>query len=108
LGANTLHFLLLYKVLDDYTVRREPFRAEHLALAHEFHRRGILELGGALDQPVDMAVLLFRCDSQDPIEEFIQRDPYVRNGLIASWQIRRWITVVGDTAQSPINPKDLT
>ena len=42
-----------------------------------------------------------------PIEEFIQRDPYVRNGLIASWQIRRWITVVGDTAQSPINPKVL-
>jgi uncharacterized protein YciI len=51
-----------------------------------------------------MAVLLFRCDSKDPIEEFIQRDPYVRNGLIASWQIRRWITVVGQTAQSPIQP----
>jgi hypothetical protein len=51
-----------------------------------------------------MAVLLFRCDTKDPIEEFIQRDPYVRNGLIASWKIRRWITVVGQTAQSPIQP----
>ncbi len=99
-----MHFLLIYEVVDDYANRRQPLRSEHLALASEFHQRGLLELGGALDDPLDMAILLFQCDCQTPIEEFVTRDPYVQNGLVRSWRIRRWKTVVGKTAQDPLPP----
>jgi uncharacterized protein YciI len=89
------YFLLFYDVVDDYVERRAEFRAEHLALAREHHERGELLLGGALANPVDGAVLLFRVDSPIPIEEFVRRDPYVRNGLVTSWRIREWTVVVG-------------
>ena len=84
-----MHFLLIFDVVDDYANRRQPLRSEHLALATEFHHRGLLELGGALDDPLDMAILLFQCDCQTPIEEFVARDPYVQNEFavgIPSWE----------------------
>jgi hypothetical protein len=57
-----------------------------------------LELGGALAEPADQAILLFRVEDPKVIDEFIARDPYVRHGLIRSWRVRRWTTVVGKTA----------
>lgn len=94
-----MHYLLIYEVVDDYVTRRQPFRQEHLQLAQEFADRGELELGGALDEPVDQAILLFRLDDPNKIDEFVSRDPYVRQGLIKSWRIRKWMTVIGKTAQ---------
>jgi uncharacterized protein YciI len=72
------------------------YRKEHVALARAAHERGELVLGGALANPVDGAVLLFRCDSTAAIEAFVAADPYVKNGLVKSWRIREWSTVVGD------------
>jgi lipoprotein signal peptidase len=63
-----------------------------------------LILGGALKDPVDAAVLLFRGDSPEPAERFAREDPYVQNGLVTSWQVRPWLTVVGDEQASPIYP----
>lgn len=100
-----MHYLLIYEVVDDYVVRRQPFRQEHLQLAKEFADLGELELGGALDEPVDQAILLFRIEDPKRIDEFVGRDPYVRHGLIKSWRIRKWQTVIGKTAQVRIaNP----
>ena len=61
-------------------------------------------LGGALANPVDGAVLLFRCDSTAPIEAFVAADPYVQNGLVARWRIREWTTVVGDNPAVALPP----
>jgi len=91
-----VHYLLFYDAAPDYLERRPIFRKEHVALARAAHSRGELLLGGALANPVDGAVLLFRCDSTAPIEAFIAADPYVKNGLVKSWRIREWTTVVGD------------
>ena len=54
-----MHWLLTYRVVDDYAERRMPFRDEHLALAWSAHARGELVLGGALEDPVDSALLVF-------------------------------------------------
>ncbi len=94
-----MHYLLLYDVVPEYVERRAAFRAEHLALAQAAHARGELVLGGALADPVDGAVLLFRGDSPAGAEAFAQADPYVRNGLVTKWRVRTWTTVVGDDAQ---------
>ena len=93
-----MHYLLFYEVVADYAERRKAFRKEHLALARAAHARGELVLGGALADPVDGAVLLFRGESPAVAEAFATADPYVRNGLVTRWRVREWTTVVGDGA----------
>lgn len=92
---NSMHYLLIYKVVDDYVEKRARFRSAHLEKAFEAVKRGELLLGGALANPVDQAVLLFRGDSPETAEKFATEDPYVRNGLVTSWEVREWNTVVG-------------
>jgi uncharacterized protein len=100
-----MHYLLFYKADENYAERRKPFRAAHLKYAQEAVERGELVLGGALANPVDGAVLLFRAASAQTAEDFATRDPYVVNGIVASWHVREWTTVVGHDAQVPIpNP----
>jgi uncharacterized protein YciI len=91
-----MHYLLFYDVVPDYVERRAPLRAAHLAHARAAHARGELVLGGALADPVDGAVLLFRGDSPAVAERFAAADPYVRQGLVRAWRVREWTTVVGD------------
>src|SRR5262245_16119417 len=99
-----MHYLLLYDVVPDYVERRAPFRAEHLALGQAAHARGELVLAGALADPVDGAVLVFRGDSPAAAEAFARADPYVRNGLVTRWRVRAWNTVIGDGTKSPAIP----
>ncbi len=100
-----MHFLLFYDVAPDYLTRRGEYRAEHLALGWAAQARGELVLGGALADPVDGAVLLFRGDSPAVAESFAAADPYVRNGLVTRWRVRPWNTVIGETAATPVRPE---
>ena len=52
-------------------------------------------MGGALSRPTDKAVLIFRSQGVDDAEEFVKTDPYVKNGLVKSWELREWEVVVG-------------
>jgi uncharacterized protein YciI len=90
-----MYYLLNYEVVEDYAERRMAFRAAHLALANEAAARGELLLGGALSDPIDGAVLLFRSESVDVPAAFAEADPYVRNGLVRRWYVRQWSVVVG-------------
>jgi len=99
-----VHYLLFYEVVPDYVERRAAFRDEHLTLAWEAHARGELVLGGALDDPVDGAVLLFAGDSPTAAEAFASRDPYVRHGLVTRWRVRPWKTVAGSNPATPVRP----
>jgi uncharacterized protein YciI len=51
-------------------------------------------MGGALADPVDKAVLIFKCQDKAVVEHFALQDPYVQNGLISSWVIREWTVVI--------------
>ena len=99
-----MHYLLMYDVSADYLERRAQFREEHLGLAWAAHARGELVLGGALADPVDASLLLFRGDSPAVAEAFASADPYVQHGLVTKWRVRQWLTVVGDDAATPIHP----
>jgi uncharacterized protein YciI len=90
-----MHFLLLYELVDDYLERRASLRPEHLGLAEAAHARGELVMAGALAEPADRAVLVFRGDSPSVAETFAAADPYVREGLVSSWEVRPWTVVVG-------------
>lgn len=100
-----MHYLLFYEADADYAERRMPFRDAHLQYARDAVARGELLLGGALANPIDGAVLLFRGDSPATAEQFARNDPYVLNGLVKRWHVREWTTVVGEAAAVPIpNP----
>jgi uncharacterized protein YciI len=94
-----MHYLLLYDVVSDYVTRRVPLRAAHLAHAGAAVSRGELVLGGALANPADGAVLLFRGDSPAAAEAFARADPYVLGNLVTGWRVREWATVVGRDAE---------
>jgi uncharacterized protein len=96
-----MHYLLMYELVDDYLERRAEFRDEHLKLAWESVARGELQLGGALAEPADLAVLLFSGASPDTAVDFARADPYVRAGLVKRWRVRPWTTVVGEHAATP-------
>jgi uncharacterized protein YciI len=96
----------MYDVVDDYVERRALFRREHITLAREAVARDELVLGGALAQPADGVVLLFRGSSPAAAEAFAKSDPYVVNGIVTRWRVREWTTVVGPSAENPL-PQDL-
>jgi uncharacterized protein YciI len=98
------HYLLMYDVAADHETRRTRFRDEHLRAAWDASARGELVLGGALANPMDGAVLLFKGDSADVAERFAKTDPYVLNGLVTRWRVREWHTVAGADATAPVRP----
>ena len=96
-----MYWLLLYDLVEDYLERRAALRPAHLALAKAAHHVGVLVYAGALDDPADRAVLVFRTDDPTVIEEFVANDPYVENGLVTAFQIRRWNVVIGPDVEPP-------
>lgn len=99
-----MHYLLFYDVTPDYLERRTEFRQLHLAHARDAVARGELVLGGALANPADRAILLFKGSSPAAAEAFAASDPYVKNGLVERWYVREWTTVVGPMAEAPLRP----
>ncbi|MET0240684.1 MAG: YciI-like protein [Sphingobium sp.] len=94
------HFILTYRIADDYAERRTAYRQAHLAYAWAAAERGELLLGGAVGDPPSGAMLLFT-DGQ-AAEEFARADPYVAAGIVTGWEVKPWITVVGEDAANPV------
>lgn len=97
----TAHWILFYDYVPDYLERRVPIRPEHFAHAQAYRDRGELVMAGAFNDPADGAVLTFRTDAREVVESFAKDDPYVRNGIVTEWRVRRWVMVMGDGAETP-------
>jgi uncharacterized protein YciI len=91
-----MDYILFYDVVDDYVEKRAEFRKAHMKLAKEAHARGELILAGALVDPEDGAVLVFRGPAPDAALAFAKADPYVIHGLVTGWVVRKWETVIGE------------
>ena len=96
-----MHYILFYDFADDYAARRAQYRSLHLEHIHRAYKRGGLVLAGPLAEPVDGAVLVFHRPSPETAEEFAKTDPYVINGLVTAWKVRKWMTVIGEGATPP-------
>src|SRR5437764_4472909 len=92
------YYALFYDVVEDFVARRTAYREEHLRLVRAAHRRGELLLAGALTDPADRALLVFRAPKRSVVEDFARSDPYVTRGLVTRWQVRSWAVVVGPDA----------
>ncbi|APE04801.1 MAG: hypothetical protein CL600_12505 [Alteromonas sp.] len=99
-----MYFLLTYEVTSNYEQARAPYREQHLALAKAAADAGELCLGGAVADPADSAILVFKGSSKDVAEKFALNDPYVINGVVTRWAVRQWNVVIGaytDITTSP-------
>lgn len=99
------HFVLLMDFSDEYEAKRPQYRNEHLTKAWAAVERGELILAGALTEPLDTGLILFKGEGPEVVEKFAAEDPYINNGLVRSWRIREWATVVGDDASSIMRPQ---
>jgi uncharacterized protein len=89
------YFALLYYVGADFAQKRGAHREAHLKMVFDWNRRGELVYGGALGDPPDRALLVFRADDRSRAEEFAKSDPYVTSGLVERWEVQPWNTVCG-------------
>lgn len=90
------YFVLRYDaVVDDYVNRRAPFREAHLGLIRDAKARHEVVMAGAVGDPPDGAIIVFRGDSADAATAFAHNDPYVTQGLVLSWRVQPWNVVVG-------------
>lgn len=88
-------FVLVYKTVDNFIEAREAYRPVHLALVKKYFSNGHLVMGGALEDPSNEALLVFKTENKELIEYFVEHDPYVKNGLIQEWSIRKWNVAIG-------------
>lgn len=91
-----MYYILFYTTIENYIEKRAPYREEHLQLVQQAYNKGDMVMAGALDEPADGAVLIFKGDTPQAAKDFVQKDPYVKNGLIRDWEIRPWNVVVGN------------
>ncbi len=90
-----MYYLLFYETVADYAEKRDLYRAPHRAHGKTAYERGELVMAGALADPVDGVVLVFKGDDEQVAEQFARDDPYVQNGLITKWHVRPWSVVLG-------------
>ncbi|MFW6098231.1 MAG: YciI-like protein [Chloroflexota bacterium] len=94
------YYTLIYHLIDDYLPQREAYRPQHLKLARQAYASGELILAGALGDPPDRALLIFRSADDSAAQAFAENDPYVQNGLVRRWEVQPWAVVIGDDAAS--------
>lgn len=89
-------FWLEYAYVENILERRKDFRAMHLDHCLEFVGRKELLLGGAIGDPPYSAGILFLAQCEKYLrEEFVKKDPYVRNNLVVSHSITRMSNLRG-------------
>lgn len=96
------HFLLFYDYVPDYLERRTAHRAAHFAHARAAEAAGHLVLAGACTDGDPIGVLVFLAADRQVAEDFARTDPYVLQGVAASWRVREWTTVLGRDASTPV------
>jgi uncharacterized protein YciI len=59
------------------------------------HEAGKVVMAGALLDPVDAGVFVFKDCAREEVEAFVKADAYYAAGLVPSYSIRPWMVVVG-------------
>lgn len=92
-GDPPSYLLLQYTYVPDILEKRGPYREEHLQGAKTMADENKLVMAGALADPVDGAVFIFKNMSKEDVEEFVKQDPYVQHGLVPKYDIRPYMVV---------------
>ncbi|MCW2950958.1 MAG: YCII-like protein [Conexibacter sp.] len=91
-----MKFVVLYESADDVLSKAPLHFGAHSARIREFHARGEILMVGTFGDPQQegsMAVFPTRAAA----ESFVEGDPFVRNGVVRSWQLREWNEILAPT-----------
>jgi uncharacterized protein YciI len=88
------HQVLFYDYVENAVEARAPHREQHLAWAQEWKGDGRIVMGGALGDPPHGALLVFRGQDPEQVEEFVAGDPYVSGGVVTGHRVVPWTVVV--------------
>jgi len=100
-----MHAVLEYTYEDNYLETRGKYRADHLRAGWEAVERGELLLGGAVGEGPFKGLLIFAGENAlEAAKAFAAADPYVINGVVTSWTVSPWTTVLGKEAATPVHP----
>lgn len=88
-----MKYVLTYRSTPGF-MEKVPANIEaHRALWRTFHAdKRLLMIGPFNDAPLGDAMGVFA--SRAAAEEFVRLDPFVQNGIVASWTIREWNEVL--------------
>jgi uncharacterized protein YciI len=89
------YLLLTLDYVEDILEKRDPYRAEHIAGAKAEEEAGKCVLAGALQNPTDKGVFVFKDCDEAYVKNFVESDAYYKAGLVPSYTIRPWMIVVG-------------
>lgn len=85
--------VMSYRAAEGFLPLAQEHGPAHVARLREFHARGVLLMVGTLQEPFDGSALgVFT--TREAAEEFIAGDPFVLNGVVASWTVRAWDEVL--------------
>ena len=94
-AAPPTYLLLTLDYVEDILEKCDPYRADHLAGAKAQHDAGKCVIAGALQDPVDKGVFVFKDCDEAYVKAFVESDAYYKNGLVTGYAIRPWMIVVG-------------
>jgi uncharacterized protein len=84
-----MKYVLLYESADDVLTKAPIHFAAHSARLQEFHARGEILMVGTFGDPQEQGSMgIF--PSRSAAEAFVDGDPFIRHGVIRSWEIREW------------------
>ena len=88
-------FAVFTHFVENAAEKRAPHREAHLAHIRELHDKGMVLMGGALQNPLDSGLLIMRAESPEEIERTLANDSYAKNGVWTKIVVREWSVVVG-------------
>ena len=84
-----MKYVLFYQPAGDAMERMPAFFPAHSALLGQFHEQGTLLMTGPFADPVrDGSMSVFT--TREAAERFMAADPFIANGLVASWRLLEW------------------
>ena len=88
-----MKYFMQYRAVEDFLSLAMENGPAHVARLQDFRGRGTLLMAGTLEEPMNGdAIAVFT--SREAAEEFIAGDPFVVNGVVASWTLRPWNEVL--------------
>jgi uncharacterized protein YciI len=84
-----MKYVLFYEAAEDFMTKIPAHFAEHQSLWSAFREAGtLLMIGPFTDEPAGSALAIFT--TREAAESFVEKDPFVRHGLVAKYRIREW------------------
>ena len=96
MASENTYILLTLDYVENMLEKRGPYREEHINGAKKAFEQGKCAMAGALTDPVDTGVFVFKNVDKEFVENFVKNDAYYKAGLVPKYTIRPWMVVVGN------------